>query len=106
THGVFAPYSKLNTWLKDIYRVKADQDATYPVYSTALAFLGLKAAYERAKVAKLQKSIPMGANKGVKDEMEKAYAVGPDAEDVISAFEGLVWDSPSGRAALGLGKGH
>ena len=106
THGVFAPDSKLNTWLKDIYRAKAEQDPTYPVYSTALAFLGLKAAYERAKVARLQKSIPMGANKGVKDEMEKAYAVGPDAEEVITAFEGLVWESPSGRAVMGLGKGH
>jgi branched-chain amino acid transport system substrate-binding protein len=106
THGVFAPDSKLNSWLKDIYRAKVDQDPTYPAYSTALAFLGLKTAYERAKVAKLQKSIPMGANKGVKDEMEKAYAVGPDAEDVIAAFEGVVWESPSGRAAMGLGKGH
>jgi branched-chain amino acid transport system substrate-binding protein len=106
THGVFAPDSKLNTWLKDIYKAKADQDPNYPAYSAALAFLGLKAAYEKANVAKLQKSIPMGANKGVKEEMEKAYAVGPDGEDVIAAFEGLVWDSPSGRAAMGLGKGH
>ena len=50
----------------------------YPAYSTALGFLGLKAAYEKAKIAKLQPSIPMGANKGVKEEMEKAYQVGPE----------------------------
>jgi branched-chain amino acid transport system substrate-binding protein len=106
THGVFAPDSKLNTWLKDIYRTKADHDPNYPAYSVALAFLGLKAAYEKAKVTKLQKSIPMGSNKGVKDEMEKAYAVGPDDDEVIAAFEGLLFDSPSGRASMTLGKGH
>ena len=49
----------------------------YPAYSAALAILGLKAAYEKAKIAKLQTAIPMGANKGVKEEMEKAYEVGP-----------------------------
>jgi len=106
THGVFAPDSKLNTWLKDIYKAKADLDPNYPAYSVALAFLGLKTAYERAKLAKVQKAIPMGANKGVKEEMEKAYATGPDADEVIAAFEGLVFESPSGRAAMGLGKGH
>src|SRR5262249_32503929 len=63
-------------------------------------------AYERANLAKLQKSIPMGANKGVKEEMERAYAAGPAGEEVIAAFEGLVWESPSGRATMGLGKGH
>ena len=41
-----------------------------------------------------------------KEEMEKAYAVGPDDDAVIAAFEGLVFDSPSGRATMSLGKGH
>jgi len=106
THGVFAPASKLNTWLKDIYTAKADHDPNYPAYSVALAFVGLKAAYEKAKVTKLQKSIPMGASKGVKEEMEKAYDVGPSDEEVIAAFEGLTFDSPSGRVVMGLGNGH
>jgi len=48
----------------------------------------------------------MGANKGVKDEMEKAYNVGPSEDEVIAAFEGLSFESPSGRMVLGLGKGH
>jgi len=106
TNGVFAPDSKLKTWLKDIYKAKAGHDPTYPAYSVAAAFLGLKAAYEKAKVAKLQKSIPMGANPGVREEMEKAYDVGASDDDVIAAFEGLIFDSPGGRTAMGLGKGH
>ena len=48
----------------------------------------------------------MGANKGVKEEMEKAYASGPNDQEIIAAFEGLVFDSPSGRAAMTLGNGH
>jgi branched-chain amino acid transport system substrate-binding protein len=107
THGVFAPESKLNTWLEDIYKAKAGgQEAHYPAYSVALAFLGLKSAYEKAKVTKLSASIPMGANKNVKEEMEKAYKVGPSDEELIAAFEGLAFDSPSGRAMMSLGKGH
>jgi len=107
THGVFAPATPLNAWLKELYKAKAAGVLpTYPVYSTALGFLGLKAAYEKAKITKLSASIPMGANKGVKDEMEKAYNVGPSEEEVIAAFEGLSFESPSGRMVLGLGKGH
>jgi branched-chain amino acid transport system substrate-binding protein len=106
THGVFAPDSPLNEWLKDIYRVKAGHEPTYPAYSAANAILGLKAAYEKAKIARLQKAIPMGANKGVKEETEKAYASGPDQDEVIAAFEGLIFSSPSGRMAMSLGKGH
>ena len=107
THGVFAPRSALNTWLKDIYKAKSGGlDPNYPAYSAALGFLGLKAAYERAKIAKLSASIPMGANKGVKEEMEAAYGSGPNQEDVIAAFEHLTFDSPSGRMSMPLGKGH
>jgi branched-chain amino acid transport system substrate-binding protein len=106
THGVFAPDSPLNDWLKDIYRTKAGHEPTYPAYSAANAILGLKGAYEKAKVTKLQKAIPMGANKGVKEETEKAYAAGPDQEEVIAAFEGLLFSSPSGRMTMTLGKGH
>jgi branched-chain amino acid transport system substrate-binding protein len=106
THGVFAPESKLKNWLKEVYRTKADYDPNYPAYSVALAFLGLKSAYEKAKVTKLSASIPMGANKNVKEEMEKAYSVGPSDDEVIAAFEGLAFDSPSGRSVMALGKGH
>jgi branched-chain amino acid transport system substrate-binding protein len=107
TNGVFAPASALNAWLKDIYKAKSGGlDPNYPAYSAALGFLGLKSAYEKAKIAKLSASIPMGANKGVKEAMEKAYDVGPSQEEVIAAFEHLTFDSPSGKMSLTLGKGH
>ena len=106
TNGVFAPATPLNGWLKDIYKAKAGASPTYPAYSTAEAFLALKLAYEKAKITKLSASIPMGANKGVKEEMEKAYSVGPSQDEVIAAFEGLSFESPSGRIVMGLGKGH
>jgi branched-chain amino acid transport system substrate-binding protein len=107
THGVFAPQSKLNSWLEEIYKAKANgQEPNYPAYSVALAFLGLKSAFEKAKVAKLSASIPMGANKAVKEEMEKAYKIGPSDDELIAAFEGLTFDSPSGKTVMGLGKGH
>ena len=62
---MFAADSPLNAWLQEVYRDKAGgQDPNYPAYSAANGVLGLKAAYERAKVAKLQKAIPMGANRG------------------------------------------
>ncbi|HEY7757924.1 MAG TPA: ABC transporter substrate-binding protein [Burkholderiales bacterium] len=106
TNGVFALDGPLNSWLRDIYRAKAGHEPTYPAYSAANAILGLKAAYEKAKVAKLQRAIPMGANRGVKEETEKAYASGPSDEELIAAFEGLIFASPSGRMTMSLGKGH
>jgi len=106
TNGVFAPDSPLNAWLQEVYRAKAGQDPNYPAYSAANAILGLKAAYERAKVARLQKAIPMGANRGVKEETEKAYTAPPSDEEVIAAFEGSIFTSPSGQMRMGLGKGH
>jgi branched-chain amino acid transport system substrate-binding protein len=106
THGVFAPEGPLNNWLKGIYKAKTKFDPNYPAYSTALGILGLKSAYEAAKLKKLSSSIPMGENKGVKEEMEKAYATGPSQEEVIAAFEGMSFQSPSGRMRMALGKGH
>lgn len=107
THGVFAPDSPLNSWLKEIYKAKADGlNPNYPAYSAAAAFLGLKAAYEKARLAKLSASTPMGSNKGVKEEMEKAYQVGPSQEEIIAAFERLSFDTPSGQMNMNLGKGH
>jgi branched-chain amino acid transport system substrate-binding protein len=47
----------------------------------------------------------MGANKNVKEEMEKAYAP-PTQDEVIAMFEKLSFDSPSGKISMSLGKGH
>ena len=49
---------------RTIYKTKAGHDPNYPAYSAALAFLGLKAAYEKAKIAKLQTVHPDGRQQG------------------------------------------
>jgi branched-chain amino acid transport system substrate-binding protein len=71
----------------------------------AQAMLGLKAAYEKARLDKIQKATPMGAAEGVKEGMEKAYGV-PTTEEVAAALENLSFDGPSGRVMMKLGKGH
>jgi branched-chain amino acid transport system substrate-binding protein len=105
TNGVFAPDSPFKRWLVEIYKAKANLDPNYPAYSTAQAFLGLKAAYEKAMRDKIGSAIPMGAAKNVKEEMEKAYSP-PNQEEIIAAFEKLTFDSPSGKVRMALGKGH
>lgn len=104
-NGVFAPKSALNDWLHSIYKAKTGLDPNYPAYSVAQAFLGLKAAYERARLEKVKSAIPMGAAEGVKEGMERAYAM-PSTEEVIAAFEYLTFDAPSGKVMMKLGKGH
>jgi branched-chain amino acid transport system substrate-binding protein len=104
-HGVFAPNSELNDWLRRIYKAKTSREPNYPAYSAAQAFLGLKAAYERARLEKVKSAIPMGAARGVKEGMEEAYRM-PNTEEVIAAFEHLTFASPSGKVMMRLGKGH
>ncbi len=105
TNGAFAPDSPLKRWLTDVYKAKAGIEPNYPAYSVAQAFLGVKAAWEKAVSKKLGSAIPMGAAKNVKEEMEKAYAP-PTQDEVIAAFENSSFDSPSGKVHMGLGKGH
>lgn len=104
-NGVFARQSALNDWLRGIYKAKTGLDPNYPAYSAAQAFLGLKAAFEKAHLEKIKQAVPMGAVEGVKEGMEKAYAM-PTTDDVIAAFEYLTFDGPSGKVMMKLGKGH
>lgn len=104
-NGVFAPDSPLKRWLVDVYKGKAGNEPNYPAYSVAQAFLGVKAAWEKAMSTKIGSAIPMGAAKNVKEEMEKAYAP-PTQEEVIAAFENSSFDTPSGKVRMTLGKGH
>jgi branched-chain amino acid transport system substrate-binding protein len=106
TNGVFAPDSALKRWLVATYKAKSGGlDPNYPAYSVAQAILGVKAAWEKAAAKKIGSATPMGAAKNVKEEMEKAYAP-PTPEEVIAAFERNVFDSPSGKVHMNLGKGH
>jgi branched-chain amino acid transport system substrate-binding protein len=104
-NGVFAPRSALNDWLRQIFKAKAGIYPNYSAYSMAQALLGLKTAYEKARLEKVQKATPMGANEGVKEGMEKAYSA-PSTEEVIAALENLTFEGPSGKVMMKLGKGH
>ncbi|HYN27264.1 MAG TPA: ABC transporter substrate-binding protein [Burkholderiales bacterium] len=84
-NGVYAQKSALNDWLRQIYKERAEIYPNYPAYSVAMAFLGLKAAYEKAG----------GAGGGA-----------PATAEVIKAFEFLNFDSPAGKVMMKLGKGH
>lgn len=84
-NGPFAPATRLNQWFQKAFR---DQHKATPVYSSyhmATAFLGAKAAYEKA----------MKARKGA-----------PGDEDVIAALEYLKFESVAGIVDMSLGKGH
>jgi len=71
----------------------------------AQAMLGLKAAYEKARLEKIQKAVPMGANEGVQEGMQQAYAA-PGDEEVAAALENLTFEGPSGKVMMKLGKGR
>jgi len=85
-NGPFAPATKLNLWFRKAFQ---DQNKALPVYSSyhmATAFLGAKAAYEKA----------MKTNGG------KA----PSEDEFIKAFEYLKFESVAGIVDMSLGKGH
>lgn len=82
-NGAYAPKSALKDWLVQIYKEKANVEPNYPAYSVAMAFLGLKAAFEKAKAKS-----------------------GADTDAVIKAMEYSTFDSPAGKVMMKLGKGH
>ncbi len=82
-NGAYAQKSALKDWLIQAYKQKAEIEPNYPAYSVAMAFLGLKAAFEKAKAKS-----------------------GDDTEAVIKALEFSTFDSPSGKVMMKLGKGH
>jgi branched-chain amino acid transport system substrate-binding protein len=83
-NGVYAQKSALNDWLRQVYKERAEIYPNYPAYSVAMAFLGLKAAYEKAR----------------------GTGGAPATDEVIKAFEFLNFDSPAGKVMMKLGKGH
>jgi branched-chain amino acid transport system substrate-binding protein len=84
-HGVFAPDNALNQWLRAAYAERYGTPPVYPSYKMVQAILGLKAAMEKAAAGKPEK---------------------PAMDAVIAAFEGLSYETPSGRVDMKLGKGH
>ena len=85
-HTLLAHDSPLNTWFQQIYTERYSQPAIYPAYHMAQSLFGLKMAWEKAQTKK------GGAR--------------PTTDEVIAAFEGLEFPTPSTTVRLTLGKGH
>jgi branched-chain amino acid transport system substrate-binding protein len=83
-HGAYAPDVELNRWFRTTYQDRFVLYPNYPAYHMAQAILGLKSAYE----------------KGMRG------GTAPSQDQIIAAFEGLKFETPSGTIAMSLGKGH
>jgi branched-chain amino acid transport system substrate-binding protein len=83
-HGAYAPDNELNRFFRATYQDRFVLFPNYPAYHMAQAILGMKAAYEKAA----------------------AGGGAPDQDKVVAAFEGLTFETPSGKIAMALGKGH
>jgi branched-chain amino acid transport system substrate-binding protein len=84
--NVFAPDTELNRWFRKAYEERYAVAPSYPAYKMVQAFLGVKAAWEKAQTA----------NGGKR----------PDQDQVIAAFENLTFEGPGGPVSMSLGKGH
>ncbi|MGH8629470.1 MAG: ABC transporter substrate-binding protein [Burkholderiales bacterium] len=85
-NGPFAPPTALNSWFRKAYQERNKMTPVYASYHMATAFLGVKAAWEKAQAAS-------GAQQ-------------PSIDQVISAFEYLKFESVAGTVDMSLGKGH
>ena len=85
-HGMFAPDNALNRWFSKAYEQKYKMPPVFSSYHMVQAILGAKAAYEKAQAAANGKS--------------------PNQEQIIDAFEGLTFQTPSGTTEMKLGNGH
>jgi len=83
-NGPFAPDSELNNWFRSSFIERFDSQPVYSAYHMASAFLGAKAAWDKA----LTKTND------------------PTIDDVITSFEYLEFESVSGNISMDLGKGH
>ena len=85
-HSVFAPDTELNRWFQKTYRDRFNTPPNYASYHMVQAILGAKTAYEKAKAA--------------------ASGADPTQEQIIAAFEGLTYESASGKVEMRNSKGH
>ncbi len=84
-HGDFAPDTDLANWFRQGFKERYGKLTTQPPHKSAMAILGVKAAFEKAA-----------------SELGRF----PTNEEVIDAFEYLQWETPSGPVELALGNGH
>jgi branched-chain amino acid transport system substrate-binding protein len=83
--GPFAPDTELARWLKTSYGDRYQVPPNYAAFKMAQAFLGVKAAYEKA---------------------QKGGAAQPTQEQIAAALESLTFEAPGGTVRMALGKGH
>jgi len=85
-NGPFAPPTTLNKWFQKAFKERFGVAPVYASYHMATAFLGAKAAFEKAQAAgKVQD---------------------PTIDQIIGAFEYLKFESVAGTVDMSLGKGH
>jgi branched-chain amino acid transport system substrate-binding protein len=85
-HTFFAHPSELNTWFHKAYVDRFKEEPIYPAYDFAQSLFGLKTAWEKAQ-----------AKKG---------GARPTNDEVIAAFEGISFPTPSTTVHMALGNGH
>jgi branched-chain amino acid transport system substrate-binding protein len=85
-NGPYAPPNKLNNWFRKAFQDRHKVTPVYASYHMVTAFLGAKAAYEKAQAA----------NK----------TGNPSIDQIISAFEYMKFESVAGIVDMSLGKGH
>ena len=85
-HSMFAPDNALNRWFSKAYEERFEMPPVFTSYHITQAILGTKAAYEKAQAA--------------------ANGKRPTQAQIITAFEGLTFETPSGKTEMKLGNGH
>jgi branched-chain amino acid transport system substrate-binding protein len=84
--GPYAPNNQYNKWFHGGFVGKYKEQPNYASYQMAQAFLGVKAAWEKAQ----------DANGGKR----------PSAEQVAAALKGSTFEGPGGTVRMAIGKGH
>jgi branched-chain amino acid transport system substrate-binding protein len=85
-HSFFAHESDLNTWFVKTYVDRYSQQPIYPAYMLAQSLFGLKTAWEKAQAKK-------GGGRPTQDE-------------VIAAFQGIEFPTPSTTVKMANANGH
>ncbi len=85
-NGPFAPPTTLNKWFQKAFKDRFGVTPVYASYHMATAFMGAKAAFEKAQA------------------LNKAQD--PTIDQIIGAFEHLKFESVAGTVDMSLGKGH
>lgn len=83
--GPFAPDTEFNRWFKNNFQDRYAVPPNYASYKAANALLGLKSAFEKA---------------------QKAGAANPTDDQIVAAFENIIFEGVGGMVRMSLGKGH